>query len=185
MTNPAAEVSALEWSVIAMRDVTARLPSCRAWDRPRAFAVISEVVWWVTIVDATLVRHHQDVYDSVMAGQIPAERGLIEGTMAGLRFVRNQAGHDVDHVDFIQPEPSGAGLGDSRITAWTWRSVPEPALASLPPRGQAWEKTRYRAYEAHLTARTVGEVFGRAEAFLNQAAGLAASATDVGMPTAR
>ena len=53
-TDPAADMSALEWSVIAMRDVTGRLPRCRAWDRPRAFAVIGEAVWWVTIVDATL-----------------------------------------------------------------------------------------------------------------------------------
>ena len=31
----------------------------RAWDKPRAFfGLIGEAVWWVTIVDGTLVRHH-------------------------------------------------------------------------------------------------------------------------------
>jgi hypothetical protein len=39
-----------------------------------AFAVIGEAVWWVTIVDATLVRHHPDIYDNVMASQAPAQR---------------------------------------------------------------------------------------------------------------
>jgi hypothetical protein len=43
-----------------MRDTTARLAQVRAVGRARAFAVIGEAVWWVTIVDATLVRHHPD-----------------------------------------------------------------------------------------------------------------------------
>jgi hypothetical protein len=184
MFDPTAEVSALEWSVTAMRDATERLPRARAWNRPRAFAVIGEAVWWITIVDGTLVRHHPEAYDCVLAGQTPAERSLIEGTLAGLRFVRNRMGHDVDHVDFIQPEVSGPGPADGRITAWTWKSVPEPALASLPPRGQVWEMTRYRAYEAQLAGHAIGEVFGRAAAFLNLAAAEAATATDISAPAA-
>ncbi len=32
-----------------------------------------------------------------------------------------------------------------RITGWRWKSVPEPAPASFPPRGQAWERARYQA----------------------------------------
>lgn len=180
-----AEVSALDWSITAMRDVTGRLLRASAWDRPRAFAVISEAVWWVTIVDGTLLRYHPDAYDGVLGGQAPAERRLIEGTFAGLRFVRNRMGHDVDHVDFIHPEVSGSGHGDGRITAWTWKSVPEPALASLPPRGQAWEMTRYRAYEAQLAGHTVGEIFGRAAAFLKLATAKAALGTDISAPAAR
>ena len=39
---------------------------------------ISEAVWWVTMVDATLVRHHPDAYDGVLAGQSPTERQLVE-----------------------------------------------------------------------------------------------------------
>jgi hypothetical protein len=62
--------------------------------------------------------------------------------------------------------------------------VPEPALTWLAPRGQAWEMTRYRAYQAHLAGQTIGEVFGRAVAFLTLAAANATSVTDVGAPAA-
>lgn len=73
-----------------MCDVTERLGRVRAGDQARALATVSEAVWWVTIVDATLVRHHPAAYDGILAGEPPAERRLIEGTLAGLRFVRNQ-----------------------------------------------------------------------------------------------
>jgi hypothetical protein len=165
-----AGASALAWSVTAMSDTTGRLPRVRAWDRPRAFAVIGEAVWWVTIVDATLVRHHPDVYDSVMARQPPAERRLIEGTLTGLRFLRNRIGDEADLGEFIEPGEAGQGAGERRITGWTWKPVPEPALTSLPPRGQAWEMTRYRGYQAHLAGHTIGETFGRVAAFLKLAA---------------
>jgi hypothetical protein len=168
--DPAAGASALLWSITGMSDTTERLPRVRAGDRPRALAVIGEAVWWVTIVDATLVRHHQEAYDAVMAGHTPAERQLIEGTLAGLRFVRNRIGHEADLAEFIEPGAPGPGAGNGRITGWTWKPVPEPALASLPPRAQAWETTRYRYYQAHLAGRTIGEIFGRATAFLKLAA---------------
>src|SRR5215475_1922712 len=166
----AADGSALEWSISAMRDATGRLARAQARDPYRAFALISEAVWWVTIVDGTLVRYHPEGYDAVLAGQWSQDRQLIEGTLAGLRFVRNRAGQHVDHTDFIH---RGA-YGDGRIAAWRWTSMPEPALTSLPPRGQAWEASRYRDYEAYLAGRTVEETFGCAVAFLKQAA---ASAT--------
>jgi len=51
-----------------MRETIDRLLRARGWDRPHAFAVISEAVWWVTMVDATLVRYHPDAYDGVLAG---------------------------------------------------------------------------------------------------------------------
>jgi hypothetical protein len=185
MSDPVAGVSALQWSITAMSDTTERLPRVRAGDRPRALAVIGEAVWWVTIVDATLMRHHPDAYDASMANRTPAECRLIEGTLAGLRFVRNRMGHEVDHVDFIHPEASRPGPGDDRITAWTWKSVPEPSLASLPPRGQAWEMTRYKAYQAELADHTIGEVFGRAVAFLKLAAANATPIADISALTAR
>ncbi|MGI8450683.1 MAG: hypothetical protein ACR2MP_26590 [Streptosporangiaceae bacterium] len=185
MRDPVAGVSALQWSITAMSDTAERLSRVRAANQPRAFAVIGEAVWWVTIVDATLVRHHPDDYDAVLAGQPAAERQRIEGTLAGLRFVRNRMGHEVDHVDFVRPGPGRAGTGDDRITAWTWNSLPEPALDLLPPRGQAWEMTRYRAYQAHLAAHTIGEVFGRATAFLRLAAADTAPVPDVTARAAR
>jgi hypothetical protein len=180
-----AEASALDWSITAMRDVTGRLVRLRARAKPRAFTLISEAVWWVTIVDGTLLRYDPEAYDGVLAGHALADRRLIEGTFAGLRFVRNQMGQDVDHVDFIHPEASHSGHGHGSITKWTWTSVPEPALASLPPHRREWEMSRYQAYEAHLAGRTVGDVFGRAVPFLELVAARATQLTAVGEHAAR
>ena len=173
-----AGASALAWAITAMTDTTERLPRVRAADRPRAFAVIGEAMWWVTIVDATLVRHHPDVYDSVLAGQPPAQRQLVEETLTGLRFVRNQIGDQADIGEFIEPGKAGPGPGEGRITGWMWKPVPEPALGSLSARGQAWEMTRYRAYQAQLARHTIGETLGRAAEFLKLAAANATSTAD-------
>jgi len=180
-----AEASAFDWAITAMRDATGRLVRVTGRDRPRAFAAIGEAMWWVTIVDATLVRYHPDAYDQVMAGQPGTERRLIEETLSGLRFVRNRMGQYLDPADFIQPvEKVRSGPGDG-IMAWTWKSVPRPALAPLAPRGQAWEMTRYRAYEAQLAGHPVGETFERATAFLLLAAEAGRPATDVTVRAAR
>jgi hypothetical protein len=177
------EASALQWSVAAMSDTTDRLAKIRTRDRALAFAAISEAVWWVTIVDATLVRHHLEAYRRLIADRAAAERQLIEDTLAGLRFVRNQLGHHIDHADFIRSQ--ACGPGDDLITAWTWKAVPEPALESLSPRGQEWELSRYRAYQAQLAGQPIGETFGRAATFLQFAAANAPAATGTGAPTAR
>jgi hypothetical protein len=168
-----ADASALDWSIIAMRDATERVLRRRTSGGPQAFALISEAVWWVTIVDATLVRYHHDTYNAVLAAQAAPERVMIEGTLAGLRFVRNRMGYYADPADFIQPRQSRSAGSAAPITAWTWRSLPEPALASLPPRGQEWEMARYRAYQTQLRGRTMRETFGRAAGFLRLAAGAA------------
>jgi hypothetical protein len=171
MGDPAAGASALAWSITAMSDTTGRLSRVRTADRPRAFAAIAEAVWWITMVDATLVRHHPDAYDSVMAGQNPSQRQLVEETLTGLRFIRNRIGDEADLAEFV-------AAGQGRITGWTWKPVPEPALASLPPRGQAWEMTRYRAYQAYLAGHVIGETFGRATEFLKLATANEPSVTD-------
>ena len=147
--------------------------------RPQAFALLGEAVWCVTIVDAALVRYHDETYDAVMADKTPAEGRLIEGTFAGLRFVRNRIGHGVDLDEFIGPGAPGPGAGEGRVTGWTWKSVPEPALASLSPRARSWEMRRYRAYQAELAGHTLGEIFGRAVAFLELTAANAPSITDI------
>jgi hypothetical protein len=165
-SDPPAEAYALDWTITAMRETTDRLLLARSRDRPHAFAVISEAVWWVTMVDATLVRYHPDAYDGVLAGHGAAERRVIEGTFGGLRFARNRMGYYVDHADFIRPQESRDSPGAGRIAAWTWRSLPEPGLALLPPRGREWEMTRYREYQAHLATQPIGETFKRAAAFL-------------------
>ena len=181
----AAGGSALEWSISAMRDATWRLLRAQAKDRSRAFAVISEAVWWVTIVDATLVRHHPEPYDRVLADAMPAAMRLIEDTLSGLRFVRNRMGHYVDHVDFLDPHAGRSETGEGPITTWLWKSQQEPTLTGLSPRGQAWELGRYRAYQARLAGHAVGEVFGRAVEFLNRAASSASLDTGEDLRAAR
>jgi hypothetical protein len=165
--DPAAGWSALQWSITAMTETIERLPTIRAGDRTRALAAIGEAVWQVTLVDATLVRYYPDIYDRVLASRIPARRRLTEETLAGLRFVRNHIGAEPSLAGFIQPGRPGVPHG--RITSWTWKPVPDPALASLAPRGRAWELARYRAYQANLAGYTIAETFGRAAEFLNLA----------------
>jgi hypothetical protein len=172
------EASALGWAIIAMRDTTQRLGKVRARDRPQAFAVIGEAVWWVTIVDATLVRYHPDAYDHALAGLPAAQRRLTENTFAGLRFVRNRMGYCADHADFIRPRRSDDGEHDAPITAWTWKALPPPPMESLPPSGQEWELSRYQAYQDQLAGRTVGETFNRAAAFLALASRAVSGAAD-------
>ncbi|MBV9382899.1 MAG: hypothetical protein JOY82_07310 [Streptosporangiaceae bacterium] len=177
----AAGASALGWSMTAMSDVTTRLARVRASDWPRALAVIGEAVWWVTLVDATLVRYHPDTYDAVLAGQSAAERRSTEGILAGLRFVRNQMGLHLDPADFIEPAPDGApGASDTEVTAWRWNSLPAPACASLSARAQRWEMMRYRAYQSRLAGHTVGETFERAADFLSLTAMNAPAIVDPG-----
>jgi hypothetical protein len=165
-----AEATALGWSITAMCDVTGRFGWVRAADQARALAAISEAVWWVTIVDATLIRHHLGVYDDILAGQPPAERRLIEGTLAGLRFVRNQMARRLNPADFAGPAPGRPGSDEDRISTWIWKSLPEPPLSSLPPSGRAWERARYKAYQAQLAGHPIGDIFGRAASFLKLAA---------------
>jgi len=177
--NPQAGASALDWSVIAMHDAVERLAREQPPDQAHGFEMISDAVWRVTLVDATLVRYHHQAYEAVMTAQDPAARQAVEGTLAGFRFVRNQMGYHAYPAEFIQPGhgPPASGNG---AAAWRWRSLPEPALASLPPRGRAWEITRYRAYQAQLAGHTIGETFGRAAAFLKLASANPNAALPVG-----
>ena len=170
--------SALGWAIIAMRDVTKRLGRVRASDHPQAFAVIGEAVWWVTIVDATLVRYHPEAYEQTLAEMPGPQRRLTEGTFSGLRFVRNRMGYYADHSDFIRPKPSDEGHGDASIAEWTWKPLPVPEVETLPPRGQEWELSRYRDYQDRLADQTIGETFDRAAAFLTQAASAVGAVAD-------
>lgn len=172
-----ARASALDWSIIAMREATGRLGRVGPGERPQAFAAVGEAVWAVTIVDATLVRYYQDGYDAALDGLPGAERRLTEGTFGGLRFVRNRMGYHADHADFILPA-SGPGAEEVPVTAWTWRAMPEPEVSALPPRGRTWEMARYQTYADYLAGAPVGETFDRAAEFL-----LKAAASVPGMPS--
>jgi hypothetical protein len=179
MGGPLADASALLWSVTAMGEATARLPQTGTWDRARAYAVVCEAVWWVTLVDATLIRHHPGPYDSVMARQSPAQPQQHEATLAGLRFVRNQLGGEADLAKFIRAAAPGKGAGHRRITGWTWKPVPPPAPVSLPTGAQARERSGYQAYHAHLEGHTLGDVFRRAATFLTLTAANARPLADL------
>jgi hypothetical protein len=82
-----------------------------AWDAGQAAAADSEAVWWVTVVDAPLVRYHPGAYDAVLAMKEAGERRAVEGTLAGLRFVRNQMGYQFEPAEFLTPASPGAGAG--------------------------------------------------------------------------
>lgn len=151
----------------ALEDCNVRLLKAGALSLPEALAVIGEAVWWVTLVDATIVRYHHDICDRTMSGLPPVERKTTEGTFTGLRFVRNTMGYYVDPADFIQPQPGARG-GDAPVSAWTRRTVDAPASASLAQRARAWEAGRYLHYRNYLAGRTVRETFDRATVFLTQ-----------------
>jgi hypothetical protein len=178
--------TALGWSVTAMADTVQRLSSTGVMDLPQALAVISEAVWWVTIVDATMIRYHPGAYDHALAALAPAERRAAEGTLAGLRFVRNQMGYRADPADFIRPQPGPGGAGDAPVAAWTWHPVPAPVPGPVPPpRGRRWEISRYQQYRKHLAGHPVGQTIGRAAAFLTRvhgAAGRAGQASGLAAP---
>jgi hypothetical protein len=174
MSDPADELSPLQWCITAMNETTGRLTAVRSSYPIQAITAVGEAVWRVTIVDATLLRHHPQAYDRVMASQPLPERTLIEGTLAGLRFIRNRMGLDVDLADFVDATASRVALGDRPTTDWRWKSLPEPAVALLTPRGQSWELARYEAYQTYLVGRTPADTFSRAAEFLNRAAAQAA-----------
>jgi hypothetical protein len=172
--RPAGE-GVLDWSLAAMRETTGRLLRAGGFNRPHAYTVITEAVWWCTMVDATLVRYHPDTYVAALADCDPAERQLIEDIFGGLRFVRNQMGYKADHRDFIQPASASSGQAADRVAAWIWRPVPQPTLTALAPRGQDWEMTRYRSYQAQLAGGRIGDTFSRAARFLRHTSELSRS----------
>jgi len=55
------------------------------------FGQLVEAVWWVTIVDSTLVRHHLEAYDGVLGSRAPEERQLVEGAQAGAALCHQPA----------------------------------------------------------------------------------------------
>ncbi len=159
-TDLAAETSALAWSVAAMTDSVRQLPAVRAWDQPQAFAIVAEAVWRTTIVDATLIRHYPETYDALMARQAAGQRRLVEGTLAGLRFVRNQMAHERDHAGFIRQAALGATPGDGHgagpLATWAWRPVPEPPTAMEPGGGRSWARAATRRTRSSWSAAGSG-----------------------------
>jgi hypothetical protein len=149
-------------------------PCTKPSDLTAAFEAIAEAVWWVTIIDARLIRQYMDLYDAVLTAHARAQQTMIEGTLAGLRFVRNQMGEDLTQTSFVEP-PATAGDSEAVTAAWRWARPPDSDLTGLPAHVQPWEMTRYRAYGRWLAGTTVRLVFQRAAAFLDLAASRAAA----------
>jgi len=168
LTDAAAEQRALEWSLAGMRDVIERLTLCRPEeDGVVAFSAVAEAVWWVTIIDARLIRQYMDIYEAVLAAHDPAQRSMVEGTLSGLRYVRNQTTSETISAEFISPPAGAKGYGVP--AAWGWNHIAEPPLDDLPEDVRSWELTRYQEYEAWLAGNVVGDVFQRATGFLDLA----------------
>jgi len=183
--NEASDLSALQWSVTALAEQMSRLPAVPAGDRDAAAAAIGELVWQVTIVDATIVRYYPDVYDTVREALPAVERQAVDGTMAGLRFVRNQMRGAGSPARFFAAAGQGnsQGAGDGRAAAdWPWDTVAPPPRGGLPLRGRAWELDRYRAYQSFLAGHSTAETFGRAAAFLITVADAARAEAAVSQP---
>jgi hypothetical protein len=160
----AAPAVAIDWSVTAMTETTTRFEWAGSWTLSRAASAINETVWWVTLLDATLVRYHAHDYENTLAALGPAKRRQIEETLTGLRYVRNLLGRSVDAATLISPAGSGA-------PSWTWTPLAEPAAAAgQSERNRDWEMSRYRAYQARLAGHDVSRSFTRCAAFLEQAA---------------
>lgn len=166
----AAPAVAIDWSVTAMTEAAGRLAAARDWDSARLAAAVAEAVWWVTLVDATLVRYHPRDYEAALASE-DVRRRKTEQALEGLRYVRNQLGKSSDPAGFVCLT-SGDGT-----TAWTWRPQPEPQLGELTPRARRWELSRYHAYQARLAGRGIARTFSRCTDFLAQAASPASAGT--------
>ena len=153
-----------------------RLAGLATAGREQAEAVVGEAVWQITIVDATLVRYHHEVYDAVLAGQPAPGRRVTEGMMAGLRFVRNQLARAAGRDALIGPPPGGPAAGNG---TWTWQPVPPSAADALRSRGRAWEMSRYHAYQEFLAGHPVAATLSRAARFVRLAAARLSAVTDV------
>jgi hypothetical protein len=180
LTDAIAEERALEWSLTGMHDVIERLAVHHPANDAAAFEAVGEAVWWVTIIDARMIRQYMELYDTVLAAYPPAQRAVIEGTLTGLRYVRNQLGEDHRPGRFIEP-PAPAGPAETMTADWRWVHRPEPDLTELLVHGQPWELTRYRAYEQWLAGNSMAAVFQRAGDFLDLATGQATATALTGL----
>lgn len=163
----AAPPAAIDWSVGAMTEAARRLSSPGPRDLPGLADAIADAVWWITLVDATLVRYHPRNYETTLAGR-SARRRETEQTLEGLRYVRNQLGRSAGPADLITP-PAPARAQP----AWTWRPLPQPDVSGLGSRARRWELSRYHAYQAQLAGRDVTTAFTWCAEFLTFAARLA------------
>ena len=162
----AAPAAAIDWSVTAMTEAARRLSSPGPRDLPRLADAIADAVWWVTLVDATLVRYHPRNYETTLGPQRPAARDRADPRRAA---VRPQPARQVRRPR--RPDHAGRSRGhparlDMAVTA-------QPDVSGLGSRARQWELSRYHAYQARLAGRDVTAAFAWCAEFLALAARLA------------
>lgn len=159
--TPAAPAPAIGWSVTAMAEAVERFGQAGTWDRARAASVVGETVWWITLVDATLVRYHPKDYETTMAGLGPETRRDTEEALGGLRYVRNRIGRSTEPAELIRRGADGG---------WEWTPQAEPGLDGVAAVTREWELNRYHAYQEHLAGRDIARLFRLCAVFLERAA---------------
>ncbi len=165
--EPAAD-GTLPWAISAMRAATDRLQAATTSEPGTAFMIVTEAVWWVTLVDATLMRYHEAAYGRLLARLSDADRKATEDTFGGLRFVRNQMVRETFAGNLIC-RPTDPGAQPDRVAEWTWDPTCAPDLGARTETRQDWELSRHQCYQAQLAGRPIGDSFTRATAFLRQA----------------
>lgn len=155
----------LRWSVSAMNGSIGRLYKATGTDLPEALAIVTETVWWVTLVEASLQRSSQAAYNHTLLSLEPAERRTTEGTFVGLRFVRNWLGAHADPANFVHAQHDDDG-DEAPVAAWTWTLLPTPELGKVSPRDRHADAVRYRDYCTYLARRPIGESITSAVTFL-------------------
>jgi hypothetical protein len=155
----------LRWSVSAMNGSIGRLYKATGTDLPEALAIVTEAVWWVTLVEASIQRSSQAAYNHTLLSLGSADRRATEGTFIGLRFIRNWLGAHADPANFIQPEHDDDG-SEAPVAAWTWTLLPTPELGTVSPRDRHADAVRYRDYCTYLARKPIGETMTSAVTFL-------------------
>jgi hypothetical protein len=160
-------LTAVGWSVEAMISAADRVSMIPANQPAKAFAAFAEALWWITVVNDSLVNRFPDAYVAAAKLWPPG----VKDTVAGLRSVRHRIAHEVDLVEFFQPVASEFPyLGIERgITAWTWKSVPPPT------RTFQRDVEGHQAYERAVAGQNVVGVFSYALSFFRQVLSLAQS----------
>ena len=122
-------------------------------------------MWWVTLVDATLVRYHPRDYEKALADKDRAAAEDRGGRWkASVTCATSWESPSNRTSSSARPHDGGSG--------WSWRPLPEPALDALAPRARQWELSRYHAYQERLAGRDIARTFARCTEFLAQAAAL-------------
>ena len=132
------------------------------------------------MVDATVIRYHREAYDQILTDMDPSARQAAEGTLGGLRFVRNGMRYHADPADFVQPRRAEGG-DYLPVADWAWTPVPAPA-GGLAPQASEWEMSRYRQYRSWLAGHRVGETVAAAVAFLSLLPVIGDQAATSGLP---